>query len=146
LGSIDFVSDLIVWGGSFTKKNMDLQTAYVELDKDRNTIRQHLVSKGILSDEIVFTSVNIIRDCEYTYDRDGNRKSRFAGYNLTQRVQIESQEVDKIENVSREVAELINYGVEFYSQNPEYYYTKLAELKLKWLQKPQKMRASVLRK
>lgn len=133
LGSKDFVSDLIVWSGSFTKKNMDLQTAYVELNKDRNTIRQHLLSKGILSGEIVFTSVNIIRDYEYTYDRDGNRKSKFTGYNLTQRVQIESQEVDKIESVSREVTELINYGVEFYSQNPEYYYTKLAELKIEMI-------------
>jgi hypothetical protein len=133
LGSKDFVSDLIVWSGSFTKKNMDLQTAYVELNKDRNTIRQHLLSKGILSGEIVFTSVNIIRDYEYTYDRDGNRKSRFTGYKLTQRVQIESQEVDKIENVSREVTELINYGVEFYSQNPEYYYTKLTELKIEMI-------------
>lgn len=133
LGSKDFVSDLIVWSGSFTKKNMDLQTAYVELNKDRNTIRQYLLSKGILSDEIIFTSVNIIRDYEYTYDRDGNRKSKFTGYNLTLRVQIESQEVDKIESVSREVTELINYGVEFYSQNPQYYYTKLAELKIEMI-------------
>ena len=133
LGSKDFVSDLIVWSGSFTKKNMNLQTAYVELNKDRNIIRQHLLSKGILSDEIVFTSVNIIRDYEYTFDRDGNRKSNFTGYKLTQRVQIESQEVDKIESVSREVTELINYGVEFYSQNPEYYYTKLAELKIEMI-------------
>ena len=92
-----------------------------------------MLSRGILSNEIVFTSVNIIRDYEYTYDRNGNRKSRFTGYNLTQRVQIESQEVDKIENVSREVTELINYGVEFYSQSPEYYYTKLAELKIEMI-------------
>ena len=133
LGSKDFVSDLIVWSGSFTKKNMDLQTAYVELNKDRNTIRQHLLSKGILSDEIVFTSVNIIRDYDYTVDKNKNRQRIFTGYNLSQRVQIESQEVDKIESVSREVTELINYGVEFYSQNPEYYYTKLAELKIEMI-------------
>jgi len=121
LGSTDFVSDLIVWSGSFTKKNIDLQTAYVELNKDRNTIKQHLLSKGILPDEIVFTSVNIKKEYDYTKKRDGNRKSRFTGYKLSQRIQIESQEVDKIENVSREVTELINYGVEFYSQNPQYY-------------------------
>lgn len=133
LGSKDFVSDLIVWSGSFTKKNMDLQTAYVELNKDRNTIRQHLLSKGILSDEIVFTSVNIIRDYDYTVDKNKNRQRIFTGYNLSQRVQIESQEVNKIESVSREVTELINYGVEFYSQNPEYYYTKLAELKIEMI-------------
>ena len=133
LGSKDFVSDLIVWSGSFTKKNMDLQTAYVELNKDRNTIRQHLLSKGILSGEIVFTSVNIVRDYDFTVDKNKNRQRIFTGYNLSQRVQIESQEVDKIESVSREVTELINYGVEFYSQNPEYYYTKLAELKIEMI-------------
>jgi hypothetical protein len=115
LGSKDFVSDLIVWSGSFTKKNMDLQTVYVELNKDRNTIRQHLLSKGILSDEIVFTSINIVRDYDFTVDKNKNRQRIFTGYNLSQRVQIESQEVDKIESVSREVTELINYGVEFYS-------------------------------
>ncbi len=133
LGSTDFVSDLIVWSGSFTKKNIDLQTAYVELNKDRNTIKQHLLSKGILQDEIVFTSVNIKKEYDYTKNRDGNRKNRFTGYKLSQRIQIESQEVDKIENVSREVTELINYGVEFYSQNPQYYYTKLAELKIEMI-------------
>jgi len=133
LGSTDFVSDLIVWSGSFTKKNIDLQTAYVELNKDRNTIKQHLLSKGILPDEIVFTSVNIKKEYNYTKNRDGNRKSRFTGYKLSQRIQIESQEVDKIENVSREVTELINYGVEFNSQNPQYYYTKLAELKIEMI-------------
>jgi len=133
LGSTDFVSDLIVWSGSFTKKNIDLQTAYVELNKDRNTIKQHLLSKGIFPDEIVFTSVNIKKEYDYTKNRDGNRKSRFTGYKLSQRIQIESQEVDKIENVSREVTELINYGVEFYSQNPQYYYTKLAELKIEMI-------------
>jgi hypothetical protein len=112
---------------------MDLQTAYVELNKDRNTIRQHLLSKGILSDEIVFTSVNIVRDYDFTVDKNKNRQRIFTGYNLSQRVQIESQEVDKIESVSREVTELINFGVEFYSQNPEYYYTKLAELKIEMI-------------
>ena len=133
MGSKDFVSDLIVWNGSFTKKNMDLQTAYIELNKDRNTIRQHLLSKGIMSDDIVFTSVNIIKDYEFTLDRDKNRNRKFTGYKLSQRVQIDSREVDKIENVSREVTELINYGVEFYSQDPEYYYTKLAELKIEMI-------------
>lgn len=59
------------------------------------------------------------------------RTETFTGYNLTQNVQVESKEVTKIENISREVTELINSGVELYSNSPEYYYTKLSELKLK---------------
>ena len=41
--------------------------------------------------------------------------------------------MEKIENISRQVTELINSGVELYSEQPEYYYTKLAELKLKMI-------------
>ena len=48
-------------------------------------------------------------------------------------MQVESKEVEKIENISRQVTELINSGVELYSDQPEYYYTKLAELKLKMI-------------
>jgi hypothetical protein len=41
--------------------------------------------------------------------------------------------VDKVENISRQVSELINSGIEFYSNSPEYYYTKLAELKIEMI-------------
>jgi len=52
---------------------------------------------------------------------------------LTQNITNESNEVDKNEGVSREVTELINQGVELYSQEPQYYYTKLAELKIEMI-------------
>ena len=46
-----------------------------------------------------------------------------------------SKEVDKIEKVSREVTELLNQGVQFYSESPRYYYTKLADLKIEMISK-----------
>jgi hypothetical protein len=48
-------------------------------------------------------------------------------------VQIESNEVDKVEEISRQVSELINSGIELYSDKPQYYYTKLAELKIQMI-------------
>jgi len=48
-------------------------------------------------------------------------------------VQVESSEVDKVEDISRRVTELINSGIEFYSNAPNYYYTKLAELKIEMI-------------
>ena len=35
--------------------------------------------------------------------------------------------------MSREITELIDFGIEFYSTNPNYYYTKLASLKIEML-------------
>ncbi len=134
LGSTDFVADLIVWNSSFSKKSTDLKSAYASLENDRNALKSYLVSKGIKETEIVFSSVSISKDFENSYDQNYNVRSQvFTGYTLTQNVQIESKEVEKIENISRQVTELINSGVELYSNPPEYYYTKLAELKLKMI-------------
>ena len=43
--------------------------------------------------------------------------------------------MDKIEKVSREITELLNQGVQFYSESPRYYYTKLADLKIQMISK-----------
>jgi len=82
----------------------------------------------------VFSAVGINKEFQTIYDTEMNvKEQRFAGYLLDQSVTIESKEVDKIEDISRQVSELINSGVEFYSQDPQYYYTKLSELKIEMI-------------
>lgn len=131
LGSKDFVSDLIVWNSTFSKKSFNLKEAYAELENDRKAIQNYLLKKGVKESEIIFSAVSINKEFTTVTDQYYNTRSEtFNGYNLTQSVQVESKEVSKIENVSREVTELINSGVELYSSAPEYYYTKLSELKL----------------
>jgi hypothetical protein len=134
LGSRDFVSDLIVWSGNFTRKNDDLKTAYSELDADREIIKKYLLEKGLQENEMVFSSISIEKLSTDLFDRYGNRSgSVFAGYRLQQEVQIESKNVDKVEEISREVSRLINQGVEFYSHTPQYFYTRLAALKIEMI-------------
>src|SRR5688500_17725837 len=58
LGSKDFISDLIVWSGSFGRRNMTLKDAYDALDKDRESIRNYLTGKGVKAGDIVFFAVN----------------------------------------------------------------------------------------
>ena len=47
-----------------------------------------------------------------------------------QSIEITSKEIGKIEGISRKITELLNEGIQFNSQNPRYYYTKLADLKI----------------
>jgi hypothetical protein len=42
---------------------------------------------------------------------------------------LESKDVAKIENLSRNITEIINLGIVFTSSKPNYFYTKLAEVK-----------------
>lgn len=134
LGSTDFTSDLIVWNASFSKKDFNLKEAYRNLDSDRERIRQYLEQKGIKSEDIVFSSVDINRDYRYVFDDNGNQRSQiFDGYSLRQSVKIESKDVNQVEELSRSISELINQDIELYSESPQYYYTKLAELKIKMI-------------
>ena len=133
LGKKDFTSDLIVWSGSFSKKSMTLKDAYAAIDADREKIKSYLLSKAI-KDEIVFSAVNFNKDFDYTYNENGStRQQIFTGFTLTQTVTVQSKDVNKLEEISREASELINSGIEFYSNPPQYYYTKLAELKIQMI-------------
>ena len=70
LGKKDFVSDLIVWSGSFSKKSVTLKEAYASLDADREKIKGYLASKGINASEIVFSAVNFNKDFDFIYNEN----------------------------------------------------------------------------
>jgi hypothetical protein len=132
----DFVSDLIVWRGSYSRKSIDLKSAYAQLKEDENTIRAYLSGKGISNNELVFSAVNINKEFNYKTDQNGRSLGQeFSGYNLSQDVKVESSNVDKIAQISREATELIEKGIEFNSSSPLFYYTKLTEVKMDLLAK-----------
>jgi hypothetical protein len=130
----DFESDLIVWRGSFSERSMTTKEAYTQLKNDADAVKTYLVDKGVPESEIVFSSIEIMENYDYEYNVDGSfRQNVFKGYTLTQRVTIESKDVDRIEVVSRDITELIDSGVDLLSMTPEYYYTKLDELKIEMI-------------
>lgn len=136
LGKVDFSSDLIVWEGNFGAENWDLQLAYNNLKQEKEVIKNYLINKGVANENIVFSAVNTHKKIKTNYSSNGKYMGEeFNGYELNQSVLIESNDVEKIENISREVTELLNKGVQFYSDNPRYYYTKLADLKIEMISK-----------
>lgn len=135
LGKENFTSDLIVWEGSFSKENSNLQEAYIGLEKDKKEIKEYLFSKGINEKELVFDAVTSHNKTRAKYVDGKYTGEEFLGYRLTQSLTIESKEVEKVEKISREITELLNKGIQFYSQPPRYYYTKLADLKVEMISK-----------
>lgn len=127
----DFSSDLIVWRGSFSAYGESTTAAYEIIKRDAGVIEQYLTAHGVPRESIVFSSVEINPDYRQIYSSNGNHiGSELVGYSLRQRLTIQSTDVDGIEVISRDITELIGSGVNFSSEAPEYYYTKLGELKL----------------
>jgi len=131
LGKKDFKSDFVIWSGNFEKRGNTLEQASTLLNAEKEAVKKYLLDKGVKNEQIVFSAVDIRKDFVNTYFENGNLKDQvFKGYILNQTVKLESSEVDKIEEISRSITELAKDGIGFSSYPPQYYYTKLSELKI----------------
>jgi hypothetical protein len=121
-------SDLIIWRGYVAYQASDLQQAYADLKGGMAKLKAYLIEKGIPADQIVETSIST--QALHPVGEQGMELSEIAGYRLQQGVEIRSSDVDRITRISRESTELINQGVALESQQPQYLYTKLGDLKV----------------
>lgn len=124
-------SDLVLWRGSFSAQAVQTVDAYAKLKQDLEKIKKHLMDKGIAKEDIIVSSISTFPN--YVVLPSGQYTNEVASYRLEQRVEITSSDVEKITTISREATDLINEGVEFQSYSPEYYYTKIADLKVDML-------------
>ncbi len=124
-------SDFIVWRGNFSARSPRLTEAYQALKNDLALVKEYLVNEGVPEDQVTFSAV--ITRTLYARDEHGRPTEEITGYELIQEVEIQSSEVDKVAAIARESTELINKGVHFRSDPPQYFYTKLGDLKIQML-------------
>ncbi len=125
------VSDHIVWRGSFSRRDADMTAAYARLKEDLVAVRGYLAEKGIGDDEVRESPIST--EILYKKSSKGNDTNEIEAYRLSMAVEVRTSKVDAAEALSRESTGLIQNGIEFISQSPEYFYTKLPELKLEML-------------
>lgn len=124
-------SDYAVWRGDFSVEATSLQEAYSKLSQSRSKVKSYLQSKGFDEKDIVFKAIHT--NTLYEGREYGRQTTTVAGYILSQMVEIESNDVEKTDSISKESTELINQDVRFNSFEPQFYYTKLGELKVDML-------------
>ena len=136
LGETEFISDLIVWNGYITAESKNVEAGYAQIEASKKKVYDYIVAKGIPAEAIVFQFVNVNKEYETVYTANGNwAGQRFTGYRLTQGFTVESKDVDAVENISREISSLIAQGVSIEARQPDYYYTKLDDVKLDLIEK-----------
>lgn len=131
LGETEFTSDLIVWSGVLTAEAQNVAAGYAEIEASKKKVQEYLAAKGVAAENVVFEFVNVDKQYTPVYNPNGSwAGQRFSGYQLRQRFTVESGEVEKVETVSREISSLIAQGVSIEAYAPNYYYTKLDDVKM----------------
>jgi uncharacterized protein len=129
----EITSDLAVWRGRLSRRDTDLKTAYQNLRIDMEKVRSYLISKGVPSGDIVISQVST--ESIYAKNDKGSATNDIEAYRLFQAVDVRSSDVNLVTSLSRESTELIDQGVEFESDAPQYFYSKLDDLKVEMLAK-----------
>ncbi len=124
-------SDWVVWTGSYSYKSATLSEAYKGLVSNRAKVKDYFVSKGIAEKDLIFSSTSTM--VNNVILPNGNYSNEIESYVLSESVEIASKNVDKVTELSRGATELIDQGVEFQSNPPQYFYTKIADLKQEML-------------
>lgn len=124
-------SDSVTWDITIARRSADITAAYQELQKNLDRVKSYLRSKGIADGEVVVSQVYTVM--LYKKNDEGNDTNEIEGYRLSQTVTVNSKDVDKITQLSREVTELMNEDIAINSSAPQYFYTKIDELKVEML-------------
>ena len=131
LGETEFTSDLIVWSGTLTAEAQNVATGYAQIEQSKKKVQDYLAAKGLPAEAVVFEFVNVDNQFSPVYNANGSwAGQRFTGYELRQRFTVESSEVEKVETISREISSLIAQGVSIEAYAPDYYYTRLDDVKM----------------
>lgn len=124
----DIVSDLGILRGTITVEELTAGQAYKELNRQKPILIAYLSSKGFPEKEVEFFTMSSFP--KYERNESGYQTDKIRGYTYSQRIEIKSTDVNKIKAVSLEIPSLIEKGVNFEVEMPEYHYTKIADVKI----------------
>jgi hypothetical protein len=127
------VSDYIVWRSSFSRRDPQMTIAFEKLGNDLAKVKKYLLSKGVKEDEIIASQIST--SVLYKRSDKGYNTNEIEGYSLNQSLEVRSYDVGKVDDIARQSTELIHQNIQFISSAPEFFYTKLGELKVEMLAK-----------
>ncbi|MBK7229729.1 MAG: SIMPL domain-containing protein [Ignavibacteriales bacterium] len=124
----EIVSDLGFLRGTISVQSSTSESAFAELNRQKPIVISYLERKGFPKDKIEFNTISSY--AVYEMSDQGYQTGRINGYVYSQRIEIQSTDVNKIKELSLDITSLIERGVSFSVEQPEYHYTKIADLKI----------------
>ena len=126
-------SDSANWTFSIKSREFTKLQAYKKIKEQLPVVEKYLLSKGFTKDQIEIKLANSYET--YKTNLNGSVSSLIDYYTYEQPIKISSKDVEKIKEIATSYQELTEKGVDISSfEEPQYHYSKLADLKVKLLQ------------
>lgn len=121
------VSDLAVLRGNLNAEAATAKEAYQKLQSQKPILLAYLAKQGFNEKDIDFKTTNSYPN--YYYNNNG-MQTGIRSYTINQMIEFQSKDVEKMKKLSIDITSLVEQGVEFAVNPPEYYYTKISDIKI----------------
>lgn len=129
--SRNVTSDRGMWKAYYETRDANLKSAYATMTQNSNTVKEFLIANGIKEENITFSPVNSY--AIYQRTPAGYETNKVEGYRLSQNVEVSSDDINKITDISKKVSELVEKNVEITSNSTQYFVSNQDELKVEVL-------------
>lgn len=126
-------SDFAKWQPTISRRDVSAGDAYLALKQDAETARKYFLKKGLSPAEIKMSPPST--ETIYARDANGNVTNRVEGYIVRQSFDIQSNNIAKIEQLASEAMELSHQDIFISTALPQYFYSRLDDIKVKMLAK-----------
>lgn len=120
-------SDLAIWQMTVKARDKEMAAAYTVLAEHREKVLSFLQENGVAAEAISVRAVSVNERRRRT--ENGYETNEIEFFELSQKIEVKSQDVQNISKLSTEIAVLIGEGIALSSGMPSYYYTRVNELK-----------------
>ena len=116
---------------SIRTRKITQKDAFLFLKKQVPEVEKYLLAKGIKKEDIDVKSVNGYG--VYKQNDRGYSTNEIIAYEASQIIEIKSNNVLKVKEISTDIQNLINNGIYVDVHSPEYFYSDLASIKIELL-------------
>lgn len=127
---IQVKSDSVKWTTSISRMvtQENIKIGYADMARDLKEVKVFFKANGI--EEKVLDISPVFVEQQYNYSGGSSGPTQ---YNLRQTIEIQSNDIEKITAITKNTQSLIDKGVMFSPNAPEYFYTKLPETRVSLL-------------
>jgi hypothetical protein len=119
-------SDYAIWNIVINSRSYVMAETYSILLQNKSRVLDFLSQNGFEKDQVEESSIN-------NYTLTDYETNSIRGYSMSQNLIIKSNDLTKIQKLSKDINNLLSEGIDFNSNPPEYYISDLGKYKVQML-------------
>ena len=121
-------SNFAIFRGTLRSEHPNPKTAFQRLKRDMPKVIEFLEENNFSEDSVKYFTINSYP--VYERSSQGYQTQNVSHYVYTQRIELKSRDVERVKDLSLEVSSLIEQGIQFNVEPPEYHYLNIDQLKI----------------